>query len=115
MHELSIAQRIVEIAEEKAKDSGLSRITGIKVRIGSLTTIVPEALDFCFGFAREDTLAGNANLIIEEIRAEARCSSCKHVFPVEQSFFLVCPSCGSSDTALLKGTELDLISIEGED
>jgi hydrogenase nickel incorporation protein HypA/HybF len=114
MHELSVAQRILEIAEEKARGSGLCRITGIKVRIGSLTTVVPEALDFCFGFAREDTLAGNANLIIEKIQAEARCNSCKLVFPVEQSFFLVCPSCGSSDTSLLKGTELDLLSIEGE-
>jgi len=114
MHELSVAQRILEIAEEKAKGSGLSRITGIKVRIGSLTTVVPEALDFCFGFAKEDTLAGSANLIIEEIQAEALCNCCKLVFPVEQSFFLVCPSCGSSDTTLLKGTELDLLSIEGE-
>jgi len=114
MHELSIAQRIVEIAEEKARDSGLSRITGIKVRIGSLTTIVPEALDFCFGFAKEDTLAGKASLIIEKVEAEARCNSCKHIFAVEQSFFLVCPSCGSSDTALLRGMELDLMSIEGE-
>ena len=114
MHELTVAQRILEIAEEKARDSGLSRITGIRVRVGSLTTVVPEALDFCFGFAREDTLAGDANLVIEEVRAEARCNSCDLVFPVEQSFFLVCPSCGSSNTALLKGTELDLLSIEGE-
>jgi hydrogenase nickel incorporation protein HypA/HybF len=114
MHELSVAQRIIEIAEEKARDSGLSTITGIKVRIGSLTTVVPEALDFCFGFAREDTLAGNASLVIEEVMAEARCNSCTSVFPIDQAFFLVCPLCGSSDTTLLKGRELDLLSIEGE-
>jgi len=114
MHELTIAQKILEIAEEKARGSGLSKITGIRVRIGSLTTVVPDALNFCFSFAREDTMAGEANLDIEEVRAEARCDSCGSDFPVEQSFFLVCSACGSTNTKLLRGTELDLLSIEGE-
>lgn len=114
MHELSIAQRIIEVAEEQARNSGLSRITAIKVRIGGLTTVVPEALDFCFGFAKEDTLAGDASLVIEEIKAEGHCNACETDFPVTDSFFLLCPSCGASDTTLLKGQELDLLSIEGE-
>ncbi|KPJ61241.1 MAG: hypothetical protein AMJ46_02770 [Latescibacteria bacterium DG_63] len=114
MHELSVAQRIIEVAEQKARDSGISRITAITVRIGGLTTVVPEALDFCFGFAKEDTLAGDASLVIEEIKAEGCCNACKTVFPVDNCFFLICPSCGASDTTLLKGRELDLLSIEGE-
>ena len=114
MHELSVAQKIIEVAEEQARDSGLSSITAIKVRIGGLTTVVPEALDFCFGFAKEDTLAGDASLIIEEVKAEGRCNACESVFPVDAFFFLVCPSCGATDTMLLKGRELDLLSIEGE-
>jgi hydrogenase nickel incorporation protein HypA/HybF len=114
MHELSIAQTIIEVAEEKARDAGISRITAIKVRIGGLTTIVPESLDFCFGFAKEETLASGADLLIEEVKAEGRCNACRAVFPVADGFFLVCPACGSSDTQLLKGRELDLLSIEGE-
>ena len=114
MHELSVAQQIIEVAEEQARNSGLSSITAIKVRIGGLTTIVPEALDFCFGFAKEDTLASDANLTIEEVKAEGRCNACESVFLVEDAFFLVCPSCGATDTTLLKGRELDLLSIEGE-
>ncbi len=114
MHELSVAQRIVEIAEEQASKSGLARVTAIRVRIGGLTTVVPEALNFCFAFATEDTLAAGAELVIEEVPAEARCNSCGRVFPVTDAWFLVCPSCSSSDTALLRGQELDLLSIEGE-
>jgi len=114
MHELSVAQRIVEIAEEQATKSGLARVTAIKVRIGGLTTVVPEALNFCFAFAREDTLASGAELVIEEVPAEAKCNSCGQSFPVTDAFFLVCPSCSSPDTTLLKGQELDLLSIEGE-
>lgn len=114
MHELSIAQRIIEVAEEQARESGLSSITLIKVRIGGLTTVVPEALDFCFGFAKEDTLASNADLLIEEIKAEGRCNVCRAVFEVDDTLFLVCPSCGAYDTTLLAGRELDLVGIEGE-
>jgi hydrogenase nickel incorporation protein HypA/HybF len=114
MHELSIAQKIIEVAEEQARDSGLFRITTIKVRIGGLTTVVPEALDFCFGFAKEDTLAGDATLVIEEVQAEGHCNACKADFPVADAFFLLCPSCEASDTTLLRGQELDLLSIEGE-
>ncbi len=114
MHELSVAQRIVEIAEEQALKSGLARVTSIKVRIGGLTTVVPEALNFCFGFATEDTLAAGAELVIEEVPAEAKCNSCGKVFPVTDAYFLICPSCSSPDTTLLRGQELDLLSIEGE-
>ena len=114
MHELSVAQRIVEIAEEQASKSGLARVTAIKVRIGGLTTVVPEALNFCFGFATEDTLAAGAELVIEEVPAEAKCNSCGKAFPVTDAYFLICPSCASPDTTLLRGQELDLLSIEGE-
>jgi hydrogenase nickel incorporation protein HypA/HybF len=114
MHELSVAQRIVEIAEEQAAKSGLARVTAIKVRIGGLTTVVPEALNFCFGFATEGTLAAGAELLIEEVPAEAKCSSCGRAFRVTDAFFMVCPSCSSPDTTLLRGQELDLLSIEGE-
>ncbi len=114
MHELSVAQRIVEIAEEQASKSGLAKVTVIKVRIGGLTTVVPEALNFCFGFATEDTLVAGAELVIEEVPAEAKCNSCGRAFPVTEAYFLVCPSCSSPDTTLLKGQELDLLSIEGE-
>ena len=115
MHELTVAQRILEVAEEQARGSGLSKITTIRVRIGGLTTVVPDALDFCFGFAKEDTLASDASLVIEEVQAEARCNACESVFEVMDSFFLVCPLCESSDTTLLSGRELDLLSIEGEE
>jgi len=114
MHELSVAQRIVEIAEERASKSGLAKISAIKVRIGGLTTVVPEALRFCFTFATEGTLAAGAELVIEEVPAEAKCNSCGKAFRITEAYFLVCPSCSSPDTTLLRGQELDLMSIEGE-
>jgi len=114
MHELSVAQRIIEITQEQAAKAGLTRVTAIKLRIGGLTTVVPEALNFCFSFAAEGTPAAGAELVIEEIPAEAKCNACGKVFPVTEAYFLVCPSCSSPDTTLLRGQELDLMSIEGE-
>jgi hydrogenase nickel incorporation protein HypA/HybF len=114
MHELSVAQRIVEIVEEQAAKAGLAKVTAIRLRIGGLTTVVPEALNFCFAFAAEGTPAAGAELVIEEVSAEAKCNSCGRTFQVTEAYFLVCPSCSSPDTALLRGQELDLMSIEGE-
>ena len=46
MHELGITQNIMEIVEDEAGRAGLDRVTCVKLRIGRLTAIVPEALDF---------------------------------------------------------------------
>jgi hydrogenase nickel incorporation protein HypA/HybF len=60
MHELSIAESIIQIAEARARDLNSASIQLIKVRLGEFTTIAREALDFAFDIARRGTLAERA-------------------------------------------------------
>ena len=69
MHELSIAQALIEAACETASQSSESRVTRIFVRIGAMAGVVPEALLFSFDIAAEGTACEGAELQIELVRA----------------------------------------------
>jgi len=63
MHELGIAQQIVEIAREGSRDARVSRVV---ISVGKLTAVLPDALRFCFELATEDTPLQGARLEIIE-------------------------------------------------
>jgi len=115
MHELSIAQGILEIVEEEIKRYHLRNITKIKLKIGELTSVVPEALDFCFSFLVKDTELKDVCLEIEKVPIRGRCLGCGREFSYKsQDFYFLCPYCGS-EIELVSGKELYVQEIEGED
>jgi Zn finger protein HypA/HybF involved in hydrogenase expression len=60
MHELSIIESILEVAEEKAHEAHSPAIRVIKLRLGEFTAISREAIEFAFQVARLGTLASSA-------------------------------------------------------
>ena len=65
MHELSIATSIVEIAsEEAARHSG--RVEAVHLRVGAMSGVVKEALEFSWELACAETAIQGARLEIEE-------------------------------------------------
>jgi len=113
MHELSIAQSIVEIAEAKAREQNYGCIQTIKIRLGEFTTIVPEALEFAFEAARRETLAENARLEIERVPMVVRCVTCGSVTDPVREVCLICPYCGLP-LEIVSGEELQVEYIEVE-
>lgn len=113
MHEVSIAQSLLKIVEDESKKHEVSRVTRVHVRIGSLSTIVPDALTFSFEVVSDRTVAEGAELDIEVVPARGRCYSCNIDFEVETSLFL-CPQCGGIAGELLSGKELEIVDIEAE-
>src|SRR5678816_3180661 len=106
MHELALAQEIVDIARRRAGHGQVRRVT---VRVGALAAVVPDALRFCFGLACEDTPLSGAALDIVELPARARCRACA----VESEFdgpFALC-ACGG-DLEWLSGDDLVVQSME---
>ncbi len=77
MHEISIAESIVQIADTKAREHGVRSIQRIGLRLGTFTTIVAEALQFAFEVAREGTLAQDAELKIETVPMVVYCVVCR--------------------------------------
>jgi hydrogenase nickel incorporation protein HypA/HybF len=109
MHELSIAQSIVEIVEQYAP-AGRS-VQVVRVALGQLSGVVPESLEFCFQAVVSDSPFEGARLQIDEIPLRARCQTCGTEFPVEWAVF-VCGNCSGTDLEILSGTELKVTEIE---
>jgi hydrogenase nickel incorporation protein HypA/HybF len=107
MHELAIAENIVDLVCERADGRPVRRVT---VRIGKLTAVVPQAMHFCFDLATEGTAAEGARLEIEERAGAARCRSCGAEVELADPI-LLCP-CGSADLAVTAGRELQIVSME---
>src|SRR5439155_26703732 len=112
MHELSIATAIVERAEELARQHGGRSVSSVRVRVGEMAGVVPDALRFSFDVAREGTVLDSARLVVEDVPARAHCAPCDAEFPVGTPPFLWCPACDRPTTRLLSGRELDITAIE---
>ena len=111
MHELSIAQSIIEIAEAEARKESSRCIQMIKIRLGEFTTVVREALEFAFEVARRDTLAETARLEIESVPMLLRCVVCGPVTDPVRELCLICSQCGLP-LEVVSGEELQVEYIE---
>jgi hydrogenase nickel incorporation protein HypA/HybF len=108
MHELSIADAIVAIAEQHAAGR---KVTKVEVKIGHLRQVVPRALEFAFELVAEGTVVEGAELEIEDVPACVACRRCAAEGRVTE-FPFMCPSCGSADVEVLSGDELLVDSLE---
>lgn len=114
MHELAVAQSLLEIVEQEAKPYEGARVVRIWLRIGRMSAVVPDALRFAFDAITRGGMAEGAALEIEEVPLSIRCHVCEEVFTVGDPF-LICPQCGAADVELVSGRELEIRSMEIED
>jgi hydrogenase nickel incorporation protein HypA/HybF len=112
MHELAIAQAIVDIAVAHARDR---RVARVEVRAGHLRQVVPAALTFSFALVADGTVAQGAELVLEEVPPAGRCRGCGAQGPLD-ALPLRCRTCGGFDVEVTSGEELlvDAIEIEEE-
>ena len=114
MHELSIAQSIVDSALEHAAHQSGRRVARIGVRVGDISGVNAEALEFCFGMTAKGTALEGAALDVERISVRQRCDACAREFqPVD--FDPACPVCGSTATRMIGGDELAIAYLELEE
>jgi hydrogenase nickel incorporation protein HypA/HybF len=112
MHELSIAQSILDIIREHVPDE--RSVTSIRLRIGEMSGVVPDSLEFCFTAITQETPLAGARLEIDHIPFVLFCNSCRKELRSEPGIAL-CAACGSYDTRTVSGTELQVVEIELED
>jgi hydrogenase nickel incorporation protein HypA/HybF len=110
MHELSIAQSIVELAEEQARNHKVQCIEELELEIGSLAGIDRQSLEFALESCVKGTLLENARIVRHDISGEGRCGDCEKLFPID-TFFMPCPFCGSYAVKTIRGKELRIKSI----
>ncbi|MGK4585705.1 hydrogenase maturation nickel metallochaperone HypA [Kitasatospora sp. HPMI-4] len=111
MHEMSIALAVVEQVAEAARGHGARAVESVRLQVGELAGVVPEALEFCFELACADTVVRGAKLLAEPVAARARCGGCATEWPVGMPPDLCCPDCGGAQAELLSGRELQILSV----
>lgn len=111
MHELSIAQNIVEIIQEHVPTNGLPLVKNVKLKIGELAGLVPDSLKFCFDAITEQTPMRNAVLVVEHVPFVIECRKCGRVSTNDVGMFL-CAGCGCDETKMISGNELLVTEIE---
>jgi hydrogenase nickel incorporation protein HypA/HybF len=111
MHELSIADALVEIAVRHAGDR---RVTRVEVRVGHLRQVVPSALELAFELVAHGTPVDGAELVLEHVSAAGRCPVCGAESELD-GFPLACAACGSLDVEVIRGEELQVEWLEVEE
>ena len=112
MHELSIANNIVEIAAEHALQQGSSRVTGVTLRIGRLSCVHEDALRYSFELVTEGTPLAGASLTVIEVPVRIWCPVCTAEVDLPGIQRLACPACGHLSGDIRAGRELDIESIQ---
>jgi hydrogenase nickel incorporation protein HypA/HybF len=112
VHELSIANRLVEIATEVAENEGAQKIESITLRIGALSCVHKKALEFSFELVTKETALEGATLKIIDVPVTIFCAecACEVELPGIQRFR--CPVCDTPSADIRGGKELDIESIE---
>jgi hydrogenase nickel incorporation protein HypA/HybF len=111
MHELSIADGVVQIVSRHARGR---RVARVELRVGHLRQVVPDALDFAWQVLTEGTELDGAELSMEEVPATVHCEVCGAetrlaAFPAQ------CGACGSLSVEVTGGDELLVDALELEE
>jgi hydrogenase nickel incorporation protein HypA/HybF len=110
MHELTLVQSLLVSTLNVAEAHGGLPVDKVRVRIGGLRQVVPDALQWAFDLAKKGTLAENAILEWEEVKAVVRCRQCSTSYEPDGVFW-VCPRCGTAGGEAMQGQELVLDSV----
>lgn len=114
MHELSIAQNLIEQAMNILEKNDAKRVLSIEITIGEISGVVRESLEFYYNIlTKELDNFRDSKLIINETRWILRCKNCNLEYEPGKDH-IGCPECKSLENEIVSGKELDLISMEVE-
>jgi hydrogenase nickel incorporation protein HypA/HybF len=111
MHEMSLAEGIVELIEEAATREGFSSVKLVVLEVGQLSTVEPEALAFCFDAATRGSIAEGARLEIDNVPGQGVCLQCGADAEME-NLYDPCPKCGAFGLRVTGGTEMRVKELE---
>ena len=111
MHELGLAQELVEQLEQIARREGARQVVLVRLEMGAMCGVDRDAFEFAFPEAARGSLVEGAALEITEIPVCVRCRSCgKESAPQYPAFH--CEACGSFDVDIISGRDFRMLSME---
>jgi hydrogenase nickel incorporation protein HypA/HybF len=112
VHELSVAEELVELASEQLLRAGAGRVVSIRVRVGALAGVIPPALRSAFRAASAGSPVEGARLLIDEVPVAIFCEACELERTLEGIQSRRCPVCGTPAGEIARGDELEMLTME---
>ena len=113
MHEMSLAEGVLQIIEDSAKQQHFSRVKTVWLEIGQLSSVEPEAMRFCFDAVARGSLAEGAQLEIVIVDGGGQCMNCGQTVKLA-AVYDACPACGGYPVNPVSGTEMRIKELEVE-
>ncbi len=114
MHELSIAENIVEIIHQHVEEERLRDVRAVSVKVGTFSGVVADSLEFSYQAITAATPLEQSFLAMELIPFVVLCEECNEKL-INDDGITQCVSCGSYKTKIISGRELQVKDIELED
>ena len=115
MHEVSLMKNLLAIVERAALGEGAGPVRVIHLKIGEMTGVNSDALQFAFECLSRGTAAEGGRLEFEQVPLLLRCTSCAALSSPKECIF-TCGACGSAEIEILTGREMEVDYIlVGED
>ena len=113
MHEMSLAESVLQIIEDTARAEGYARVKTVWLEIGQLAMVEKESMRFCFDVVTRDSIAQGARLEIIETAGQGWCMECARTVAVTARYE-ACPHCGSVQIEVTGGEEMRVKELEVE-
>ena len=113
MHELSIVSSIVDSVTESLAAYPGARVVEVRLKIGALSAVIEDSLQFCYGIAAEGTPLEGSRLVVKIV--PVLCSACGAEDEINSLQSFRCPHCGEPATNVRQGRELEIEAIEIEE
>lgn len=110
---MTLAEQMLQIIEEAAVVQNFTQVRTVWIEIGRLSCVEKEALRFCFSAVIEETVARQAKLEFIDIKGRGRCTQCECEMDIN-TFYDVCPACGSYAIQVIAGDEMRIRELEVE-
>ena len=111
MHEMSLAQGVIDAIDAYAKRDPFERVSKVVLEVGALSCVDARALEFSFDAVSRDTLAQGASLEIRTPPGTATCFGCGAAVSIGRRGD-PCPECGSHQLVVQGGDELKIKELE---
>ena len=113
MHEMSLAEGVLQLIEDAARAQNFARVTVVCLEIGQLSSVERESLAFCFDAVTRDSIAEGARLEMLDVPGSGWCLPCGQSVAMEQ-LYDPCPRCGGYQVQVTGGTEMRVKELEVE-
>ena len=111
MHEMSIAEGILDIALDYAKQNDATAIHEVGLILGEMAGVEMESLAFSWNLITKGTPAEGAELKVRHTPLVGRCSKCGKEFHIEHYNFW-CPECRDGVLQTISGREMQVEYLE---